>query len=254
MPVSPILRAFHYFMLGRRDGVVFMAEDAHSRRFAAATGKPRNAVILNGEVGRPVLTGSQIDDYRRGVGIANDKLVVGTVGRLVRERRPDIFIDIFSQVLRANDGAVEFLFVGDGAARTETEKYSNSLGLDGSIHFPGIELDAIKPMSAISVYLTLMVGDVSGMAGVQAALTGVPVVGFQLDPAHVRSDKDWIWSACDPAEVAREIGKLLRSDGARQSLADTQQRYAREHYSIQGTADSYEAFLEDVRFPEKAVR
>jgi glycosyltransferase involved in cell wall biosynthesis len=105
---------------------------------------------------------------------------------------------------------------------------------------PGLVLDPAEPISLMDLFVTVNVGPITGIAALEAAFLGVPVVAIQLVEGYRAAPDDWIWSSSDPAEVAHKITELLGNPAARSELASRQQSIARTRFSIDAMAQAYD--------------
>jgi glycosyltransferase involved in cell wall biosynthesis len=124
---------------------------------------------------------------------------------------------------------------------------AEAAGLGDRVHFPGLVLNAAEPFGAIDLYWTINVRELTGIAGLEAAMFGLPVIAIQLDPTYPPAPDDWIPSCHEPSWLAESTSRLLGDRRARSALARAQQRYARANYSVEAMARAY------VRLYEKAL-
>ena len=233
-------RAFHAALLGNRDGVAFMADDPHWTRFRTVRRDGLWATIPNGTAPRASPTRAKLEKYRTAVGIPAGALVLGSVTRLAAARRPDLLIDAFACAVRNSERELHLLLAGEGAERARLEEQARVLGLADRIHLPGLTLDSAEPLMLIDLYLTVSVGAMTGIAALEAAHAGVPIIGLQLQPAYRASPGDWIWSSADPDELGRRAAELLANSRALKGMARTQQDYVRAHHGVEAMAQAYD--------------
>ena len=88
---------------------------------------------------RPFLESEALKgEFRRSLGISNDTLLIGIVGRLVPIKNHFMFLDAAKFFLEHNpDANIKFIVIGDGELRDELEGYSKKLGLDDHVVFCG---------------------------------------------------------------------------------------------------------------------
>lgn len=84
------------------------------------------------------------------------------------------------------------------------------------------------------------VGPITGIAGLEAAAQGVPVIALQMLVDYEPSPADWIWSNQDPEKVATEALRLLNDKTARLELAQRQASHVVANHSVQAMANAYE--------------
>lgn len=123
-------------------------------------------------------------DQRRALGLGEKDLVLGNVSRLVPWKGHDHAIEVFG-LLKESFPTLKLIIVGD--AKTPSEKdYKERLvrkvrrlGLDGDIIFTGWVKDPVRYFAAFDLYLLTSM-PLEGVPGavIEAAVAGVPVVGF----------------------------------------------------------------------------
>lgn len=87
---------------------------------------------------------TRVASERARLGLAADHIVIGSVGRLERQKRFDLLLDAFA-ALRVNDSRLRLLIIGDGSLRAALEKQREALGLAESVIFTGHVTD-VRPL------------------------------------------------------------------------------------------------------------
>ena len=135
MPITRMHRAIHSLLQRRRDAVALMAEDTYWLPFLRRKGT--SATVIPNGVRRPSSPSvARIRKYRKDAGIPEDAIVLGTVSRLVRERRPEAILQIFAKVIETGPGTVHCLIAGEGAERGSLEAEIARRGLTSRVHLP----------------------------------------------------------------------------------------------------------------------
>lgn len=242
MPIPNLARRAHRWMAKFRDGFVLMAEDGRWADFRSSH-QGLVEIIPNGLAGSaPLLRmDSKVRSFAQRASLpAGDVPVVGNIGRLVAERRPDLLAQAMCRMGQSYSRPIHFLVVGEGPERETVSRAFADSNLAGRVHFSGIALDPAVPLSLMDLYVSLNVGPVTGLAGLEAAQKGVPVIAIQLDPEYVTGAKDWIWSDQSVDKVAAEAVRLLNDRDARRDLAKLQKRHADACFSIEAMGRAYE--------------
>jgi len=160
---------------------------------------------------------------------------VSFVGRLVRVKRVDLFLDMASCMLRDDPSGWHFQVVGDGPLRAELESRAASLGLSEHVEFLGFRPDAHELVAHSDVMVFTSDHEGTPMAALEALAMGVPVVARavgglveMLDgvEACVLVDGD------DPASLAAAVRQSL-GDPARTAVA------LPRRYWVDTCADAY---------------
>jgi glycosyltransferase involved in cell wall biosynthesis len=247
MRIPRLDRWFHAKLLAGRDAVAFMAEDPYWRRFRDRRPRLAAAIVPNGiAFAPPRARGSgESAAYAREIGLPpGTGPVVGTVGRLVPARRPDLYVPVFAEIARAMGPEARFVVAGYGPERPGLEQRFHELELDRQVLFAGRALDPTLPMSLMDLYLTVNVGPITGVAALEAAAAGLPIVAVQLLDGYEARPEDWIWSSGDLAAVATRAIELLRDETARRKLAERQKAYVEAHHSVEVMARGYDRLYE----------
>lgn len=247
MKVTRANAVLHPKLAAHRDGVVLMAEDDVWPAFIARQPKIISAVIPNG-VAAPKGPASKADAtaYRKAAGIPDDALVIGTVGQLRADRQPGLMVEVFERIVRAMGDKVHLLMAGEGDYRPILTELIAAKGLQDRVHLPGVAPGARLPASVMDLYLTLNVGQITGIAALEAAFAGAPLIAIQLNAGHVLGPGDWIWSDPNPAKVAAKAVELLSSPKARVDLAKAQGAHVQARHSVDGMARAYDQFYQKV--------
>lgn len=239
-------RSVHARLLSRRDAVAFMAEDAYWTRYRSARRHRLFRTIANGVSFPAAADRAASERYRRDQAkIPGGAVVLGSVGRLVPERRPDLLLDAFERLTKRTDKDVHLLLAGDGSVRAALEADARRRGLEDRVHLPGIILNPVEAFGAIDFYLTVNVGGITGIAALEAACIGLPITAIQLDPSHERDPSEWIWASPDPQALADHVADLLNHPSALKKLAKMQQAHVTANHGVAAMADAYERLYED---------
>jgi glycosyltransferase involved in cell wall biosynthesis len=215
------------------DSFVLMALDSKWRKFITTSKRTNIHVVANG-----ISTSKPTSRLKRRA--KPGPVVIGTISRLESERRPLLFLEVFSEILKSDSkGEYRFIIGGDGEERQKLECLSAELNLDSTLLFTGLVKDPNELFSEIDLYVTLNVEGITGIAGLEAVLAGLPVVAIQLSSEYSMGDSDWIWSSRDPKRVAEKILELAKDPIETQKLTSRQHIYADNEYSTQRMMDGY---------------
>lgn len=243
MKMPRVSRWLHARMLARRDALAFMVD--HEYRHALLARRPGLATRII-PAGIPLEPSPRRDpalraEGRRSLGIPESgELVVGTVGRFFAERQPAIFPPIFARIAEALGPGVHFVMAGDGPELERVVAQAAELGLEGRVHFPGLVTDLPGTFAAMDLYLTLNVGPVPGVAGLQAIAAGLPALAYQVVASFADEEAQPFWSSRNPARIADKAVGLLRSPAALAALASRQRAHLVSHHSAEAMLSAYD--------------
>lgn len=242
MPIPRLKRWFHAWLLTHRDGLVLMAEDMFWRKFLSNNEQLISRTIPNGiSINDNINVGDeQRVNYRSSIGIPKScQFVIGSLGRMAPDRKPWLYLPIFEEIADIVGPDIHFVLAGDGPELERMRSRVKESSLMGKVHLPGLALDPYVPFSIMDLYVTLNIGPLTGVAAMEAASSGVPVMAIQLVPEYKNSATDWIWSSSDPAELVKYAIKLIQSPLDRQELAKKQIAYVQDNHTVECMAQTY---------------
>ena len=141
-----------------------------------------------------IRSGMVVDDFdpgrhdktevRRELQIPQDAIVVGTIARLFRNKGYEQLIPIMRRALH-KDPRLHFLWIGDGAQRSEYESELTKLGIRQHVTLAGLVPPVQIPRLLSCIDLLAHTSQWEGLprACVQALLMEKPVVSFDIDGA-----------------------------------------------------------------------
>ena len=149
---------------------------------------------------------------RAKLGLTGEQPLLIYVGRLDREKKPDVVVDAFRR-LPAELGA-QLVLIGDGPLRADIA----ALG-DVRIHMPGFVTDRAELarwLASADLYVSGMADETFGVSIVEAQASGLPVVGVAAGAMidRVPSNLGRLGPVGDSAAMARNIVDVLSEDRA----------------------------------------
>ena len=182
-------------------------------------------------------------------GVPDSRLWIGASGRFQESKRFDLLIDM-AAALRETGEDFHLLLIGDGVCRDALQEKARALGLDGRVTFTGEQADSRFWLSALDVFCFPSVDEGMPNAVMEAAVAGVPVVGWASPFLRELLDDGRagvLVESGDPAALERELRALLRAPARRQQLAQTSRRHVLERFGIppfvEGLTRAYEELL-----------
>ena len=107
---------------------------------------------------------------RKELGIKDDTLVIGHIGRFVAQKNHDFLIDIFNEIHKKNNNSI-LLLAGQGPLMEDIKNKVKELNLDDNVKFLGQRNDANELYQAFDVFL------------LPSLYEGLPVVGVEAQAA-----------------------------------------------------------------------
>jgi glycosyltransferase involved in cell wall biosynthesis len=181
---------------------------------------------------------------RREMGLHHDVALMGFVGHLVEQKRPERALDVLSFLLAQGQSA-HLVFAGDGPLRTELESDIRSRDLGRHVTLLGHRSDIEQVYGAID--LLLITSDDEGIPGValEAQMAGCPVVTFRLggvDSVVEHGRTGFVLDPSDTRLMGWETIRLLEQPGLRAQFGNAA-RGAAERFSAAEAAIEYDVHL-----------
>lgn len=227
MNVNRLLSFFTNFNSFFYDNFVLMAKDRYWNRMLKENEK--YVFIENGI--EPLVCTS----YKEGPIIR-----IGSLGRLVKDRKPEMIIDLFSKINQSIIGA-EFVVGGDGPLRLMLQNSLGQLNNPLFVEFQGLIESPVDFYSSLDFYITLNVGGTTGISGLEAVSLGIPTLAIQLDPWYKNGEQDWIPSFSSNSLFVEYLQKLIESKDALRALLNRQQVIFEANFTVESMASKYEA-------------
>jgi len=210
----------------------------------------RITVIHNGvdtNMFRPDHDGSNV---RRELGIPNDHVVIGHVGRVTPWKGQHYLIEAFARMANDNPNLTLLLV---GAPVFDNDLYQRRLlsltaqfGLEDRIKFAGYRHDMPDVLAAMDIFaFTSIEKDTSPLALLSAMACGLPVVAFDI--AGVREllaheDQFLLVPAEDVSALSRALLRVLADEKLRRVLANAARKQATNEFGL----DKYTERMEQV--------
>lgn len=110
---------------------------------------------------------------RESLGIPQDALVVGHVGRFAPEKNHSFLIDIFAELVKVRPNS-RLLLVGAGDLQVQMQEKVVSLGIGEQVIFAGLRSDVPQVMQAVDVFVMPSLFEGLGIANIEAQAAGLP--------------------------------------------------------------------------------
>ena len=198
---------------------------------------------------------------RREWGIRDDERVIGSLGRLDPEKRPDLLIEAFATVAAAHPEA-RLVVAGAGSRGSRLEEEARRRGIWDRCRVLGHRHDAEDVHRGFDVFVQASDSEGSPYSLVEAMATGTPVIATAVGdtPALVRDRIDGLLvPAGEAATLARALAETLDDPAAAGRRAAAGRARAAQERSLAArqarVAERYRALLESRQrsAPRRAV-
>lgn len=141
-------------------------------------------------------------EKRKELGIKDDTLVIGHIGRYVAQKNHTFLIDIFNELHKKNPNSI-LLLAGQGPLMDKIKEKARILGIQDNVKFLGQRTDANELYQAFDVFLLPSLYEGLGMVAIEAQVAGckcfasteVPAIAKVTDNLEFinlnKSAKEW---------------------------------------------------------------
>lgn len=123
------------------------------------------------------------------LGIDNDTLVIGHIGRFVEQKNHTFLIDVFNEVHKENNKSV-LLLIGQGPLENEIKKKAKTLSIEDSVKFLGQRCDVNELYQIIDVFLFPSLYEGLGMVLIEAQVAGCYCIASSEVPEIAKVTKN----------------------------------------------------------------
>jgi glycosyltransferase involved in cell wall biosynthesis len=177
---------------------------------------------------------------RAELGIAEGTPLVGFVGHLVSQKRPERALEVLAR-LRSRGCPVHLVVAGTGPLRAELEARADRLGVHTGVTFLGQRRDVEWVLGGVD--LALLTSEAEGIPGVaiEALMAGCPVVTVPVGGVTEVVEHGvtgLVLDGDDPAAMAEAVARLL-ADGETRERMSRESRARTDRFSASSAAAVY---------------
>ena len=185
-------------------------------------------------------------NVRSELGLPSDCLVVGHVGRFVKVKNHQTFVDMAERVSKRFEN-VCFLLVGDGTLLPQIEMEVAKRGLSNRFVFAGNRHDMPRMLAVMDVFIMPSLDEGFGLSVAEAQVSGLPVVASDIPgirEALCPAMHKFCRNALDSAGIAEQVILLLENPQLRGRLGREGQEYVVNNFSIERTVGLLESLYD----------
>jgi len=205
-------------------------------------------VIYNG-INMPLYENRRnIAEIRASLGLDAGKPVVGFIGRLCNEKDPVLFAGIAAEILGKKKGA-QFLIIGDGELRNETESELKMLGIKEDVKMLGYRMDVPEILCAVDV--VVLTSKWEGLPNVlmEAGAAAKPAVSFDVGGVReviVDGETGFMMPPSDRAGFIEKTLMLLEDPVLARSMGEKAKQHIRGKFEMSAMIRSTEKIYQEV--------
>lgn len=179
---------------------------------------------------------------RREIGLEQNDILIGTVGRIDPVKNFDIFIRSAEEVLKKFP-YVKFLLIGDGPIKGELESLTTELGLSKQVIFLGERNDVAELLKIMDIFVLPSKSEGLSNTILEAMSAGLPVIATDVggnSELVIDGETGILIQPGDVSALATEIINLLQNDEKRRKMGKAGFVKAKREFSIEKMVKSYE--------------
>lgn len=206
--------------------------------------------------------------FRRELGLNDETILVGIVGRLTEIKNHELFLRSVARFKESSDEstpAVKFVVIGDGSLRSQLEQLAASLGLQTDVIFAGNRRDLQNFYPALDIVALSSHNEGTPLTLIEAMANARPViatnVGGVVDLLGEPLPKTENYFECtrgigvppgDENAFAAGLHRLVNEADLRTRLAQNGKDFVKTHYSKDRLLEDVKGLYADLLGPQPA--
>lgn len=187
-------------------------------------------------------------EVRRKLGLKNDVLVIGAIGRLVWQKGFEYLIQAIPKVIEVFP-ETRFLIVGEGPLKDKLKVKSKKLKVEDKVIFTGFRSDIKEILDSIDVLVMPSLLEGLPMVLLEAMAMAKPIVATDIDGiSEVLVDRKTglLVPPKNPQALAEAILKVLNNKIMSNLLGQNARRIAEEEFSVEKIVKQTECIYQEL--------
>lgn len=243
------LRTLFKWSVGRSQRVAMVGKQVFER-FVSTGVVPADkaSTVLNAvPIDHFFITAENRTWARQSLGLTNEGLIVGCVGRLVELKNHAALIRLWPQVLRTRPDA-RLVLIGDGPLRNALQKLAEDLQVSDHIVFAGLREDVARLLPALDIFALPSFTEGVSIALLEAMATGLPplasAVGGNMEVIQ-DGRTGLLFDLQQESSLQQALMKLIGDDVLRTHLASNARTWAQAHASLDVLTTRYASLYDE---------
>lgn len=132
----------------------------------------RNGIDLSCFAYNPLLR----SEYRKKLGISENTLLIGHVGRFAQQKNHRFDLDILEELKKRTETDIRLLWIGEGELEEELRRMVTERNLQKEVIFGGVVMNVQDYLQAMDMFILPSLFEGLGIVGVEAQAAGLPVL------------------------------------------------------------------------------
>jgi len=232
-------------IVNRHLGRMICVSEGLRRAYAAQGVDPGRMMVVNNGIDPSARPGRPGREVRAEMGIAEEAVVIGTVGSLMRRKHVELLIRALARTAGKVEGGITGLIVGEGPERLTLEAEARRLGMGGSCVFAGFQEEPLSFLDAMDI--VALTSESEGLPRVllEAMLLSKPVVATRVTGCEdlvIDGETGILVPFGDKGKLDDALGRLAADAAERDRMG----RKGRERVLSEYTIEKYVRGVEEV--------
>jgi len=195
-----------------------------------------------------IYNGINLDEFdeKQNFEFKNEKLIIGNLGRLVKQKAQFYLIEL-AKILKNRNLNFQIIIGGKGKLENELKQLSKSLGVENEIIFEGFVENPRKFMSKIDVFVLTSLWEGFGYVLVEAMANYKPTIAFDIssNPEIIENEKTgFLIKFADVQQIADKIEFFIKNKQLISEFGSQGRKCVENKFTIQKSYNKLCDFLD----------
>ncbi len=194
-----------------------------------------HVIPLGLDLGRFANSSKFRGEMRNELGVSNETILLGAVGRLVPIKGLTYLLNAIYRVTQSTNRDFCLLIVGDGPLRQDLQSQASALGIEKHVRFLGWRFDLEKIYADLDIGVASSLNEGTPVSLIEAMAAGKAVVATKVGGvSDVVEDgvTGLLVPPKDPEVLADAIQRLLKDAGLRERLGEQAKKSVHPKYNV----------------------
>lgn len=228
------------------DAVVGVCDAALKSKESSIPGNVNRITIHNG-IRIEDVTSAARGDSRRAMGVPDDNIVAGWVGRVDESVKDLTTLLKTAKMLKAECPSLRWVLIGDGKDREALERESHSQGEDDVVRWLGQRPDARRLYAGMDIFALPSRAEGMPMVILEAMAAGLPVVATRaggISEIIVDGEEGILFEAGDARAMSQAVKRLAEDATLRKEMGEKGRERANSGFSIERFVEDMDRFYQ----------
>lgn len=250
--MSPWLRKTYIFlerwMADSCQALIAVSQKDIEKGLQASIGRPQQYHLIRSAIPMEQFDPAHYDRQiiRQSLGIPDDAVVVGNIGRFSPQKNPLDWVRVAS-LIAAREEKAFFLLVGDGPMRAEVEEHLDQTGIRKRTILTGLRRDIPQLLAAMDIFLITSLWEGLPRVIPQAMAMGLPVLANSADGVQEiiqNGENGYLFQAGEIEQMAEVCVQLMHDPDQRMDLGQRGRESVLQAFDLQRMIEQITALYE----------